>query len=77
MILFTGTNCPNCDTVKELLEEAGIEGFDIKNVHEDNDALAQAAIMGIRSVPVIIEGNSVYVGVDGAKKYIKEQEDAA
>ncbi len=48
---------------EEFLREIGV-GFTVKNVAEDEEAVAELERMGISTTPVTVAGDEVIVGFD-------------
>ncbi len=69
--LFVTATCPNCRIVKPLLDKAGI-AYDVKDVAEYPDLARQYNLKQAPSLVVNRGGEeTVYVGVNAIKNYIK------
>ena len=68
MLLFTSKTCANCKPVKEFIEK-----HDIKNVEyiDVDDRFELAMDLKVRSIPTLIDGNTMTVG---AKEILKKLE---
>ncbi|MEJ7843526.1 MAG: glutaredoxin family protein [Rubrobacter sp.] len=55
-----------CDQTEEFLRENGVE-FAVRNVAEDDGAMAELQRMGTMTTPVTVVGNEVVVGFDRAR----------
>ncbi len=62
VLLFSSVTCPNCRAAEELLRKAGIHYRKIVVNNEDTMKMAQC--YDIRSVPVLIKGESRFTGID-------------
>ena len=55
-----------CDRTEEFLRENGVE-FAVRNVAEDDGAMAELERMGTMTTPVTVVGDEVVVGFDRAR----------
>ena len=53
----------DCTQTEEFLREIGV-GFMVKNVAEDEEAVAELERMGTSTTPVTVAGDEVIVGFD-------------
>ena len=67
VIIYTSPGCPYCAAAKEELARRGIT---YQEISTHNNPKAQAEVMRLTNgrgiVPVVVDGNSVQVGYDGA-----------
>lgn len=66
LIVYSGTDCPKCETLKAKLKQKGIVYKEI-NIREDEEALSFLRSKGHRGIPQIyreIGDELEYVGVD-------------
>lgn len=66
LIVYSGADCPKCETLKAKLKQKGITYKEI-NIREDEEALAFLRSRGHRGIPQIyreIGDELEYVGVD-------------
>lgn len=66
LIVYSGTDCPKCETLKNKLKQKGIT-FKEVNVREDAEALNFLRSKGHRGIPQIyreVEDELVYIGFD-------------
>lgn len=64
LIVYSGTDCPKCETLKAQLKQKGIEYKEV-NIREDEEALAFLRSKGHRGIPQMyrdVEGELTYVG---------------
>ncbi|MGI6166759.1 MAG: ribonucleoside triphosphate reductase [Eubacteriales bacterium] len=74
LLLFTTRTCPNCRTVKLLLERAGVTYEEILADDKKNSELT--ATYGIKQVPTLVVNKGeagVYVGLGDIKKFIDQK----
>jgi len=75
LLLFTTRTCPNCRTVKLLLERAGVAYDEVLADDKKNSALV--GTYGIRQVPTLVvnkDGESgILVGLGEIKKFIDQK----
>ncbi|WP_055105251.1 glutaredoxin family protein [Paenibacillus ihumii] len=74
VIVYTSTNCPNCQRIKSFLGEKGV-AFEERNVQRNKEFAQQAWDMGIRVVPVTVIGEHRILGLNAAQleKALEEQ----
>jgi glutaredoxin len=53
----------DCTQTEELLRERGV-GFMVKNIAEDEEAVAELKRLGTSTTPVTVAGDEVVVGFD-------------
>ena len=66
LIVYSGTDCPKCETLKAKLKQKGMSYKEI-NIREDEEALTFLRSKGHRGIPQIyreIGDELEYVGVD-------------
>lgn len=66
LIVYSGTDCPKCETLKTKLKQKGIIYKEV-NIREDGEALSFLRSKGHRGIPQIyreIGDELEYVGVD-------------
>ncbi len=66
LIVYSGTDCPKCETLKNKLKQKGITFKEI-NVREDDEALNFLRSKGHRGIPQIYRESGdelIYVGFD-------------
>lgn len=66
LVVFSGTDCPKCETLKSKLTQKGITYREV-NIREDEAALTFLRSKGHRGIPQIyreVEDGLEYVGVD-------------
>lgn len=66
LIVYSGTDCPKCETLKSKLKQKGI-AFKEVNIREDEEALTFLRSKGHRGIPQIyreVEDELIYVGTD-------------
>ena len=66
LIVYSGTDCPKCETLKAKLKQKGITYKEV-NIREDEEALTFLRSKGHRGIPQIyreIGDELEYVGVD-------------
>jgi glutaredoxin len=65
-IVYSGTDCPKCDTLKAKMKQKGITYREI-NIREDEEALVFLRSKGHRGIPQIyreVGDELIYVGFD-------------
>lgn len=66
VIVYSSNTCPYCVTVKEYLQEKGVD-YTEKNIQTDKDARKELMGMGHMGVPVILIDGEEIVGFDKEK----------
>lgn len=62
VVVYSKPNCMQCQFTKKFLEERRIP-FEVKDVEENADALAEVKALGFSSLPVVaIEGEDAFSG---------------
>ena len=71
--LYTTATCPNCRSIKPILEKAGIS-FEERDVEQ---YLREATALGLTQAPtLVVQGDppAVYAGVAKIKAFLKQME---
>jgi glutaredoxin len=66
LIVYSGTDCPKCETLKSKLKQQNVTFKEI-NIREDEEALSFLRSKGHRGIPQIyreVGDELVYVGFD-------------
>jgi len=63
LTVYWQPGCTSCLRIKEFLSTHGV-AFESVNVREDPAAMTQLAVLGARSVPVVVRGNDFVHGQD-------------
>jgi glutaredoxin len=66
IVVYSAPGCAVCDRVKEFLAHQGVS-FTVKDIVEDEQALAELGQMGIMSTPVTLIDGEVVLGFDRRK----------
>lgn len=68
--LYSATWCSQCSQVKDMLMQKGV-AYEVIDVDEDTEAMDALVAQGIRGLPVLAEGETLYVGLKGALEFLK------
>ncbi len=66
VVVYSSSTCPYCTSVKEYLEEKGVDYLE-KNVQQDKEARKELMAMGHMGVPVVLIEDEEIVGFDKNK----------
>ncbi len=66
VLVYTSNTCPYCVSVKEYLNEKGVD-FVEKNVQTEQEARKELMAMGHMGVPVLVIDGEEVVGFDKGK----------
>ena len=66
IVVYSAPGCIVCDRVKEFLARQGVS-FMVKDIVEDEQALAELGRMGVMSTPVTLIDGQVVLGFDRRK----------
>lgn len=68
MLLFTSKTCVNCKPVKAYIEKHGIKNIEYIDV---DDRFELAMDLKVRSIPTLIDGNTMVVGASEILKKLE------
>jgi glutaredoxin len=73
LLIYTKPICPQCEQVKSLVTELGI---DYDAVEVDADSRDYLVSLGIRSVPAVFDGDTYMGGLKEVREYLKHKGEA-
>lgn len=70
LLIYTKDVCPQCEQVKSLVTEAGVE---YEAIEVDAESRERLVSLGIRSVPAVFDGDVYMGGLREVRDYLRDK----